>query len=110
MVVAAPEPGDSGAPKLPDSWSEQIVQAARRHDVALDELRAVICAYVDDLRTQNLSPERIIVLLKQAMSQAQVTSPPGSLLRRSETAMRDLVLEWCLDHYFGSVRRSNPNI
>ena len=62
----------------------------------------MICAYVDELRSRKLPPERIIVLMKEVMAQAQMTSPPGSLLRRSERAMRDLVLEWCIEHYFGT--------
>lgn len=104
MVVAAPDPGE-GSPILPDTWTRQIADAARRHDVALGDLRSVICAYVDELRAQQMQPERIIVLLKQVMAQAQLTSPAGSVLRRSESAMRDLVLEWCIEHYFGTLRR-----
>ena len=96
---------------------EHATQLARELEVMLDgvsypvdaraahQLRAKVCEFADELRTRGVSPERVILAVKDVLRQAGYesstrTKSTEALLTPRDHLLGDVV-SWCIEGYYG---------
>jgi hypothetical protein len=80
----------------------QLSDAAARSGVEQDNVRALVCALVDQMKSEGAEPEKVVIAVKSAMlGSATVKSAPDPAYLKETEKMLQLALTWCIQQYYG---------
>ncbi|MEA2763472.1 MAG: hypothetical protein QOD47_2756 [Gemmatimonadaceae bacterium] len=86
----------------------RLSAAAARVDLAPAELRALVCALVDRMKSEGAPPEKVLIAVKNAFNDASTANHPSrEALAESARTLSEAVT-WCIEQYY-TVEDSSRN-
>lgn len=79
---------------------DALQDAASRDARAMEALRVAVCEFTIALRDEGTTPERVLVTLKNVISQKTLPQFPSHRSDRNGTWLRESVSTWCIQSYF----------
>jgi hypothetical protein len=79
-----------------------VVVAASRHEVAMHALKIAVCEFTYSLRREGLTPEHVLVSLKQLIDDRSLPPIPAHESDWSGNRLRESMSTWCIRAYFDS--------
>lgn len=87
--------------EVPDALRRALLLATERRDYESEELHAVVCEYVRELREAGFAPESVVIAVKHAVREATFGIAPYRLERRQSSDLLRHVLRWGIEEYYG---------
>jgi hypothetical protein len=85
-----------------DALKNQLSQAVTRSGVEQDKVRALVCALVDQMKSDGAEPEKVVIAIKSAMlGDPTVKAAPDSAHLKETEKMLQRALTWCIERYYG---------
>jgi hypothetical protein len=79
-----------------------VAVAASRHDVAMHALKIAVCEFTYALRRDGVTPEGVLVSLKQLIDDRALPRIPPHESDWSGNRLRESISTWCIKAYFDS--------
>jgi hypothetical protein len=85
-----------------NALKNQLSQAVTRSGVEQDKVRALVCALVDQMKSDGAEPEKVVIAIKSAMlGDTTVQAAPDSAHLKEKEMMLQRALTWCIERYYG---------
>jgi len=79
----------------------QLSEAVTRSGVEQDKIRALVCALVDQMKSEGAEPEKVVIAVKSAMlGDTTVKAAPDSAHLKETEKMLQRALTWCIEQYY----------
>jgi hypothetical protein len=79
----------------------RLSAAATRANSDAGELRTIVCALVDRMKSEGAPPEKVLVAVKHAfMGASEANHPSRATLAESARTLSEAV-SWCIEQYYG---------
>jgi hypothetical protein len=96
MTDDTPDGGKTNALK------NQLSEAVTRPGIEKDQVRVLVCALVDQMKSEGAEPEKVVIAVKSAMlGDATVKAAPDPAYLKETEKMLQLALTWCIEKYYG---------
>lgn len=76
--------------------------AASRNAIAIDALRIAVCEFTFTLRREGITPEAVLVTLKNLIDDQALPRVPSHESDRNGDLLREHISTWCINAYFDS--------
>ena len=102
-------PQEQRSPEIPVSGAEPSAEALRgafrsalggRQPADLERVRVAACEYVRDLRVRGVSPEAVVVSVKDILRRAIAGQTPTHDSRREADMLVERIVTWCIGEYY----------
>jgi hypothetical protein len=91
-------PGSTRTNALKNQLSEEVT----RPGVDQDKVRALVCALVDQMKSEGAEPEKVVIAVKSAMlGDTTAKAAPDSAHLQETEKMLQRALTWCIERYYG---------
>ncbi|HEY3745935.1 MAG TPA: hypothetical protein VGL17_06815 [Gemmatimonadaceae bacterium] len=85
-----------------NALKNQLSEAVTRSGIEQDKVRALVCALVDQMKSEGAEPEKVVIAVKSAMlGNATVRAAPDPAYLQETEKMLQLALTWCIEEYYG---------
>jgi hypothetical protein len=85
-----------------NALKNQLSQAVTHSGVEQDKVRALVCALVDQMKSDGAEPEKVVIAIKSAMlGDTTVKAAPDSAHLKETERMLQRALTWCIERYYG---------
>jgi len=82
----------------------QLSEAATNSEVEQEKVRELVCALVDQMKSEGAEPQKVVIAVKSAvLGDTTVKAAPDSAHLRETEKMLQRVLRWCIERYYGDV-------
>ena len=79
----------------------ELSEAIAKPGVEPDKVRALVCALVDQMKTEGAEPEKVVIAIKSAvLGDATVKAAPDSSHLKETEKMLQRALTWCIERYY----------
>ena len=79
----------------------QLSEAVTRSGIEQDKVRALVCAIVDQMKSEGAEPEKVVIAIKSAMlAETTVKAAPDSAHLKETEKMLQRALTWCIERYY----------
>jgi hypothetical protein len=80
----------------------QLSQAVMHSGIEQDKVRALVCALVDQMKSDGAEPEKVVIAVKSAMlGDNTVKAAPDAAFLKETEKMLQRALTWCIERYYG---------
>lgn len=84
-----------------DALKNQLSEAVARSGIEQDKVRALVCALVDQMKSEGAEPEKVVIAIKSAMlAEPTVKAAPDSAHLKETEKMLQRALTWCIERYY----------
>lgn len=84
-----------------NALKNQLSEAVTRTEVEQDKVRALVCAIVDQMKSEGAEPEKVVIAIKSAMlAETTVKAAPDSAHLKETEKMLQSALTWCIEQYY----------
>ena len=95
MTDDTPDGGRTNALK------NQLSEAVTRSGIEQDKVRLLVCALVDQMKSEGAEPEKVVIAVKLAMlGDATVKAAPDPAYLKETEKLLQLALTWCIEKYY----------
>lgn len=85
-----------------NALKNQLSEAVTRPGIEQDEVRALVCALVDQMKSEGAEPEKVVIAVKSSMlGDTTVKAAPDSAHLKETEKMVQRALTWCIERYYG---------
>ena len=85
-----------------NALKNQLTEAVTRTGIEQDKVRALVCALVDQMKSEGAEPEKVVIAVKSAMlGDVTVKAAPDSAHLKETEKMLQRALTWCIERYYG---------
>jgi hypothetical protein len=79
----------------------QLSEAVSRSGVEENTVRALVCALVDQMKSEGAEPQKVVIAVKSAMlGDTTVKASPDSAHLKETEKMLQRALTWCIEQYY----------
>jgi hypothetical protein len=85
-----------------NALKNQLSEAVTRSGIEQDKVRALVCALVDQMKSEGAEPEKVVIAVKSAVlseTTVKAASDPANLKETEKMLQR--ALTWCIEQYYG---------
>ncbi|MEO8909581.1 MAG: hypothetical protein ABI408_05065 [Gemmatimonadaceae bacterium] len=80
----------------------QLSAAVSRSEGQQDKVRDLVCALVDQMKSEGAEPEKVVIAIKSAvLGDTTIRAAPDSSHLREREKMLQHALTWCIQRYYG---------
>jgi hypothetical protein len=80
----------------------QLSEAVTRSGIEQDKVRSLVCALVDQMKSEGAEPEKVVIAVKSALlSDTTTKAAPDSAHLKETEKMLQRALTWCIERYYG---------
>jgi len=84
-----------------NALKNQLSEAVTRSGIEQDKVRALVCAIVDQMKSEGAEPEKVVIAIKSAMlAETTVKAAPDSAHLKETEKMLQRALTWCIERYY----------
>ena len=84
-----------------DALKTQLSEAVTRSGVEQDKVRALVCALVDQMKSEGAEPEKVVIAIKSAvLRDTTVKAAPDSAHLKETEKVLQRALTWCIEQYY----------
>lgn len=85
-----------------NALKNQLSEAVTQSGIEQAKVRALICALVDEMKSEGAEPEKVVIAVKSAMlGDTTVKAAPDSAHLKETEKMLQRALTWCIERYYG---------
>jgi len=93
------DPQDSG--NKTTLLKNQLTAAVRTSATEQDKVRGLVCALVDQMKSDGAEPEKVVIAVKSAvLGDTTVKAGPDSAQLKETEKMLQRALTWCIERYY----------
>lgn len=93
---------DTSSGTRTNALKNQLSEAVTRSGSEQDKIRALVCALVDQMKSEGAEPEKVLIAIKSAMlGDTTVKAAPDSAQLRETEKMLQRAVTWCIERYYG---------
>lgn len=79
----------------------QLTAAVRTSAIEQDKVRALVCALVDQMKSDGAEPEKVVIAIKSAvLGDTTVKAAPAPTHLKETEKMLQTALTWCIERYY----------
>lgn len=92
---------DTSGANQTNALKTQLAVAVNNSAVEQDKVRSLVCALVDQMKSEGAQPEKVVIAIKSAvLGDITVKAAPDTAHLKETEKMLQRALTWCLERYY----------
>jgi predicted RNase H-like nuclease len=90
-----------GGANQTNALKTQLSVAVSKSAVEQDKVRSLVCALVDQMKSEGAEPEKVVIAIKSAvLGDTTVKAAPDTAHLKETEKMLQRALTWCIERYY----------